>query len=73
MHPRKGLQVRYITFDTYTMSTDCMDVLAGKESPGFTVEMYLESGTLTKDILGELVNDRSIECPALVNYLNKTI
>jgi len=73
MHPRKGLQVRYITFDTYTMSTDCMDVLQGQESPEFTSEMYLESGTLTKDILGELVNDRSIECPALVNYLNKTI
>lgn len=73
MHPRKGLQVRYVTFDTYTLATDCIEVLEGKESPGYTSEMYLESGTLTKDILGELLNDRSIECPGLINYLNKTI
>jgi len=73
MHPRKGLQVRYITFETFFMAIDCKEILEGKESPGYTVEMYLESSTLTRDALGEILNDRSIECPALINYLNKTI
>jgi len=73
MHPRKGLQVRYITFETFFMAIDCKEILEGKESPGYTVEMYLESSTLTRDALGEILNSSSIECPALINYLNKTI
>ncbi|AHN66497.1 hypothetical protein Bcp1_020 [Bacillus phage Bcp1] len=74
IHPRKGLIVRYLTFDTYTMAMDCYYTLTGeRENKTYPKDLYFNLATITHTAIGELFNENSIECELLSEYLGKTI
>jgi len=74
MHPRKGLTVRYLTYDTYTMAMDSYYTLTGeRESKTYPKSLYFNIATISHSALGELFNETSIECELLAEYLDKTI
>ena len=74
VHPRKGLIVRYLTYDTYTMASDAIRTLEGRDlRKEYPKELYLEVATVSHTAIGELMPCDGIECEELKDYLHKAV
>lgn len=63
---------RYLHFETYNSTINCIFCLNGREPGEYRPEDYFEAAKICREPKGEILNSESIETDWVLTYLQKT-